>query len=110
MRTISFRKGQTVLEIRNEDLTRLQAAWAVSFSDEDGEADTEQQRSNLLAVGLPRTTAKPEIRGAGAAHDRAQIPTFDPLQNATVVETMIGSKREYHQFAGARSASDARPR
>ena len=103
------RKGQTVLEIRNEDLTRLQAAWAASFSEDEGGAEAQEQRSHLLAVGLPRTMAKPSELDADAVHNRSQIPSFDPLQNATVVETMIGSKREYHQFAGSRS-NNVRPR
>jgi hypothetical protein len=103
------RKGQTVLEIRNEDLTRLQAAWAVSFSEDEGGAEAQEQRSHLLAVGLPRTTASKSVPGADSVQDRSQIPSFDPLENATVVETMIGSKREYHQFAGSRS-NNARPR
>ena len=103
------RKGQTVLEIRNEDLTRLQAAWAASFSEDEGGAEAQEQRSHLLAVGLPRTMAKPSELDADAVHNRSQIPSFDPLENATVVETMIGSKREYHQFAGSRS-NNVRPR
>jgi len=49
------RKGQTVLEIRNEDLTRLQAIWVTSFSDGENADRGENRRSHLLAVGLPRT-------------------------------------------------------
>lgn len=106
------REGQTVLEIRNEDLTHLQAAWAASFSDDEGSegtANTQDQRSHLLAVGLPRSTAKASENVAGSIQDRSEIPSFDPLKNATIVESIVGAKREYHQFAGARAASETRP-
>ena len=106
------REGQTVLEIRNEDLTHLQAAWASSFSDDEGSegtANTQDQRSHLLAVGLPRSTAKASENVAGSIQDRSQIPSFDSLKNAAIVESIVGAKREYHQFAGARAASETRP-
>ncbi|MFO1004043.1 MAG: hypothetical protein U0936_27310, partial [Planctomycetaceae bacterium] len=106
------RKGQTILEIRNEDLTRLQAAWASSFSDTEGGNNTagaDNQRSHLVAVGLPRSTAGAPDDVAGPGESGAPIPAFDPLKNATIVESIVGAKREYHQFAGSRGVPEAKP-
>ncbi len=106
------RKGQTILEIRNEDLSRLQAAWASSFSNADGgdnSAGAENQRSHLVAVGLPRTAAGGSENVTGADPAGTPIPSFDPLKNATIVESIVGAKREYHQFAGSRGLPEAKP-
>ena len=106
------RKGQTILEIRNEDLTRLQAAWASSFSDAEGgdnSVGADNQRSHLVAVGLPRSTAGGSENVTGADRTGRPIPSFDPLKNATIVESIVGGKREYHQFAGSRASLEARP-
>jgi hypothetical protein len=106
------RKGQTILEIRNEDLTRLQAAWASSFSDAEGgdnSVGADNQRSHLVAVGLPRSTAGGSESVTGADRTGRPIPSFAPLKNATIVESIVGAKREYHQFAGSRASQEARP-
>jgi hypothetical protein len=103
------RGGQTVLEIKNEDLTRLQAAWAASLSrdDQQGQATGTGKRSHLLAVGLPR--------GAPVAPDGARLTSFhrseparsssiadfDPLGEIKFVETLIGKQREMHAFPGS---------
>jgi hypothetical protein len=102
------RGGQTVLEVKNEDLTRLQAAWAASMSRGEQQAEgSDKPRSHLLAVALPRNTAKP-IDGQVAMFQQESggqiaIAPFDPIGEVKIVETIIGKQREMHAFAGSSS-------
>ena len=66
--------AQSILEVRNEDLTRLQAAIARSLTDREELKD----RSHLVAVGM----ARPVEDDAGEVV--AEIPSFDPLENVEV--------------------------
>jgi hypothetical protein len=81
--------GQTVLEIPNESLTRIQAALARSLTDRDDQDD----RSHLFAVGVPRTSAD--------VSETAEIPSFDPMQNVKTTQVIIGGKRSVEVFAGS---------
>lgn len=82
--------GQTVLKIRNEDLTRLQAAIARSMHDRG----SSQGRSHLIAVGLPRTRS---------AQDRSEvvskIKSFDPTARLKTTEIIIGNQRRVEVYA-----------
>ena len=81
--------GQSVLEIPNEFLTRIQAALARSLTD-GNESNT---RSSLIAVGVPRTPT--------ASSDNADIPDFDPMRNIKTTEVFIGGQRSVEVFAGS---------
>jgi hypothetical protein len=124
------RGGQTVLAVRNEDLTRLQAAWAASVA-QDGAESGGRKRSHLLAVALPHEpTEKPNLNAPKAASRRiagqakpasplpaaAQvsattpapddaIPSFDPASDLTLMEAMVGGRRQVHAFPAGRPRS-----
>ncbi|TWT73326.1 hypothetical protein CA85_17950 [Allorhodopirellula solitaria] len=85
--------GQSVLEIPNESLTRIQAAMARSLNDRDDL----NARSHLVAVGVPptQTDNTPAVD--------ASIPAFDPLQNVKTTEVYIGGKRTVKVFGGSGS-------
>ena len=107
--------GQTVLEVANEDLTRLQAAWAASMSREEEQGDS-SDRSHLLAVALPRGEA-PHIADRAVSMGVADlqptdspaedIPAFDPLSGLKFMEAIVGSRREFHAFPAAQPADSA---
>ncbi|MGI9474800.1 MAG: hypothetical protein ACR2NZ_24935 [Rubripirellula sp.] len=82
--------GQSVLEIRNEDLTRLQAALARSLTDRKDLED----RSHLIAVGIARQAKDQQTAVADG------IPEFDPLQNIKSTELIIGGRRSFEVFGG----------
>ena len=82
--------GQSVLEIRNEDLTRLQAALARSLTDRDDFED----RSHLIAVGITRQAKDEQSTVADG------IPEFDPLKNVKTTELIIGGQRSFEVFGG----------
>ena len=113
--------GQTILAVPDEDLTRLQAAWASSLSE-----DNADRRSTLLAVALPRGDSRPAVRdqvtGRGSelaapggrspsrltasidwtrrsVQTPASIPAFDPLGEIKLIEAIVGERREWHAFA-----------
>ena len=120
--------GQTILAVPNEDMTRLQAAWASSMSE-----DNEGRRSVLLAVAVPRNDSPPTIRqqhtdpvtetasarGVSprnrfatstdwtqhSARTSAAIPDFDPLGEIKLMEAIVGERREWHAFADDESES-----
>ncbi|MEZ6090004.1 MAG: hypothetical protein R3C05_18655 [Pirellulaceae bacterium] len=82
--------GQSILEVPNEDLTRLQAAIARSLTDRDDLED----RSHLVAVGIER-------RGDNlTAHANDAIPSFDPLANVKTTQMIIGGRRTVSVFGG----------
>jgi hypothetical protein len=109
--------GQTLLAVANEDLTRLQAAWAASIS-RDGAASDSRNRSHLLAVALPRGLAARNNLDANIADrsvststpvgyvqvtaeepsDNAGIPAFDSLSGLKLMEAIVGKHREMHAF------------
>ena len=126
------RAGQTVLAVRDADLTRLQAAWAGSMLD-DVEGDN-SDRSHLLAVALPRgnspaaakkrqqQVANEDSQNKGSAASRfastvapthrpgptsTQIPTFDPVGEIKLMEAVVGGRREWHAFVGGAAESSA---
>ena len=112
------RGGQTILAVADADLTRLQAAWASSMTDNDGKSDNDE-RSHLLAVALPRAGNMPTppvaevatlsslAKGqAGRSHQNA-IPDFDPAGEVKMLEAIVGTRREWHAFSNApQSAKD----
>lgn len=102
-------EDRTVLAIRKQDLARLQAAWAVSFSKRDGdsEVDDDRHRRHLVAVLLPNETkSNPAERNIAnvsrvglVQESRDVIPDYDPIGRTRVMETIIGSHREVYVFS-----------
>ncbi len=84
--------GQTVLEVRNEDLAILQAALASMLTKENGK---ELERSNLIAIAVPPNglNAATEEVPAGLG-----IAGFDPLKGMQTTEMIVGSRRQTHAF------------
>jgi hypothetical protein len=113
------RGGQTILAVRDADLTRLQAAWASSITNEDGESDA-SDRSHLLAVALPRSESDSTRRGVEVAtlSDLAKtdpsalrkntIPDFDQAGEVRMLEVIVGTRREWHAFTSEPRDSNAR--
>ena len=117
--------GQTILAVADADLTRLQAAWADSVSEENA-----GRRSTLLAVAPTRdeyqTAASQDFTNTRSRTDQnlvsrsalmptakmqsdnlpKAIPSFDPLGHMKLMEVIIGGKREHYVFAGD-DASDS---
>lgn len=117
--------GQTILAVPDADLTRLQAAWASSMSED--EAGDRSDRSHLLAVALPRGASPPTVRPQDASRvtetdsprgkspssqfasstdwtrnsvrTSAAIPAFDSLGEIKLMEAVVGERREWHAFA-----------
>ncbi len=83
--------GQSVLEVRNQDLNRLQAAMARSLTDRD----SLQDRSHLVAVGVTRDGS--EL----AADGSSEIAPFDPLEKVKTTQVIIGGKRSVEVFVGS---------
>jgi hypothetical protein len=122
--------GQTILAVANEDLTRLQAAWASSLSGDDVERD---DRSHLLAVALPRQPSPPlaervaDHQEPHSAHNESpqnlvsdsagvtpaaeptneSIPSFDSAGNLRLLEAIVGKRREWHAFPAANATDQA---
>ena len=109
--------GQTILAVSDEDLTRLQAVWALSMSEENGGSE----RSHLLAVARPRigspigggpndfatlgTLKRGDFPGRFTSTTNSvsapnPIPSFDPLGQAKRMDVIVGGKRERYIFAG----------
>ncbi|MBM3998814.1 MAG: hypothetical protein FJ297_04590 [Planctomycetes bacterium] len=123
--------GQTILAVPDADLTRLQAAWAASMTDDVGGNDS--GRSHLLAVALPRGISPAAVNQGGEQRvadtvppshapppnrfvsstdwtrqpDRSSesIPAFDPLGEIKLTEAIVGQRREWHAFAGEPGSS-----
>lgn len=85
--------GQSVLEVPNEDLTRLQAAMARSLTDRGAV----NGRARLAAVGIVR-----ESDEENGGHSDS-ITEFDPLKNVKTTEVIIGGNRTVEIFAGSGS-------
>jgi hypothetical protein len=99
--------GQTILQIDNADLTQLQAALAASLSAQVNGQQIGGRRSHLVAVGLPRVidadnqiVDPPASRVPTNTAPLADIPDYDPLGSLRTMETLIGSRRQIHVFAG----------
>ncbi|MEO1528669.1 MAG: hypothetical protein AAFX06_24880 [Planctomycetota bacterium] len=117
--------GQTILAVADADLTRLQAAWALSMSNEDPGSD----RSHLLAVALPRIGASvpgkqddfasiPTLSRLNAGRFASKtdastqpapksIPSFDPFGQMKRMDVIVGGKRERYIFADDGTSSDS---
>ena len=109
-------EGKTVLEISNDNLAILQAAWAAAFTKEDEEdEERKNKRLHLVAVSLPTyapgdltetavqpTAIRPTVASTSRRSDSTtnNIPGFDPASNVRVLEAIVGSRREVHVFAG----------
>ncbi|MEL6105430.1 MAG: hypothetical protein AAFU85_05315 [Planctomycetota bacterium] len=118
--------GQTILAVADGDLTRLQAVWALSMSEENGGSE----RSHLLAVALPRTgsfvpgsqddfASIPTLSGGrypgrfASVTDSSQqpvsasksIPSFDPFSQMKRMDVIVGGKRERYIFGGENASS-----
>jgi hypothetical protein len=99
------RGKQSLLEIKNEDLTRLQAAWASSLARDD-EQGASEKRSHLLAVALPRGAGGELVASRLAIFQQAapapgsEIADYDPLGGIKLMETLVGKERELHAFPG----------
>lgn len=81
--------GQSVLEIPNDSLTRIQAGLARSLTDRGDSND----RSHLIAVGVPRTS--------NDAPQTNEIMGFDPLLDIKTTQVFIGGQRTVEVFAGS---------
>jgi hypothetical protein len=114
----SSQEGTTILEISNDDLARLQAAWSAAFTEEGGEHDVERgnNRSHLVAVSLPSSDTsdpadavvrRPTATG-GSSSIRREIPGYDPVTNVRVLEALVGSRREIHVFADDSKSNDSK--
>ena len=117
------RSGQTVLEVANEYLTQLQAAWARSETNDDSDSKSDA-RSHLLAVALPRaksgestdpvadvstTTAAQSSLSKPAkvsGHNDSVIPAYDPIGGLKFLEARVGSRSELHAFPMTAAAQD----
>jgi len=125
------RAGQTILAVSDADMTRLQAALAVSMA--NAGAGDNSDRSNLLAVALPRAVppAANEDRAAETtlpndeslsgrfasstaltrqpASAPTRIPAFDPVGEIKLLEAIVGGRREWHAFPGGEPDGSASP-
>lgn len=85
--------GQTILEVRNEDLAILQAALAATLTKEEG---NERKRSNLIAVAVSN-----ESNGRSNGPDQSVASTiagFDPLAGIQTTELIVGGRRQTHAY------------
>lgn len=80
--------GQSIIEVRNEDLARLQAAMARSLTDRDEMRD----RSHLVAVGSVPTN--------DTTSSDSKIAPFDPLTGVKTTQLIIGGERSVKVFGG----------
>lgn len=83
--------GQSVLEVPNADLAKLQAAMARSLTDRDDLSD----RSHLIAVGLARQAGESE------GDIVSEIRPFNPLDEAKTTQLIIGGNRTVKVFGGS---------
>lgn len=86
--------GQTILEVKNEDLTILQAALASGFSNNSGES---RERSNLVAVVIP-TQSKTSAMETNSPLVASSIEGFDPLSGLQMTEFIVGARRQTHAY------------
>lgn len=82
--------GQTILEVRNDELAVLQAALAQSLSNRELTGN----RSRLVAVGLHRQSPDNESTAS------SEIQPFDPLAGIHTTELIIGDRRSVQVFRG----------
>jgi hypothetical protein len=82
--------GQTALEVRNQDLTRLQVALAQSMS---------EAGPKLIAVVLPQAGVMTKDDVVASAD--STIPAYDPYANVEVTEVIIGRVRTKRAYLGA---------
>ena len=82
--------GQTILEVRNDELAVLQAALAQSLSNRESTGN----RSRLVAVGLHRQSPDNESTAS------SEIQPFDPLAGIHTTELIIGDRRSVQVFRG----------
>lgn len=82
--------GQSVLEVGNQDLTRLQVAIAQSIS---------EAGPKLIAVVLPQAGVKTKDDVVASAD--STIPAYDPYANVEVTEVIIGRVRTKRAYLGA---------
>lgn len=124
--TRASQAGQTVLELRNEDQARLQAALADSLTDEGAGAGAGASRSHLVAVALPRersdaasdapneapnddahddtvAATPPTSEDATSREPASTIPSYDPLAGTRYTEVIIGGERKVYGFGGTRA-------
>ncbi len=88
----SSQGGQSVLEVNNSDLTRLQAAVARSLTDREDMND----RSHLIAVGLSRMSNPSE------GLTSSDIQDFDPFSGVRTTDLIIGGNRRTAIFHEAK--------
>ncbi|MFM8477479.1 MAG: hypothetical protein ACKOEO_16985 [Planctomycetaceae bacterium] len=100
------RGGRVMLEVLSGSAARLQAALA-EVSGVSGVAGEPGAATSLEAVGLPRASG---VSDAAAVEDRFQgIPDFNPLDDAVMVESIVGGQRTWEIFGGTkRRAGDRR--
>ena len=89
--------GQTVLEVKNEDITLLQAALATNLIETQQQSD---RRSNLVAIAIS-SNADFRITERGSNRTVVNIPNFDPLSGMKMTEFIVGQRRETHAYAGS---------
>lgn len=82
--------GQSVLEVRNRDLSHLQAAIAQSMS---------ESGPKLIAVVLPQAGVK--TTNDVVTSDNSTIPSYDPYASAEITEVIIGRERTKRVYLGA---------
>lgn len=85
--------GQTMLEVRNEDLAILQAALGATLSKDDG---NERERSNLIAIAVSQRTS--DNSATLEPPTASTIAGFDPLAGMQTTEFIVGSRRQTHAF------------
>ncbi len=79
--------GQTMLEVRNDEMAGLQGALAGVGS--------ETSFGKLVAIAPASGSAEPNNLAATSA-----ITDFDPVGEVRYLEAMVGQRREIHAFAG----------
>jgi len=100
------RGGRAMLEVPAASASRLQAALAL-VAGGGGESAVAADSITLEAVGLPRSGDGGSGVGAGVTAGR--LPDFSPLDDAVVVESIVGGQRTWEIFGGTkRRAGDHR--
>lgn len=99
------RGGRVMLEVSSASTARLQAALA-EVSRVSGVAGDPRAATSLEAVGLPRASGH---SGAAAVENASEgIPDFSPLDDAVVVESIVGGQRTWEIFGGAKRRAGER--
>lgn len=99
------RGGRVMLEVSSASAARLQAALA-EVSSVSGVAGSPGTAMSLEALGLPRATGG--VSAAGAADTSGGIPDFSPLDDAVVVESIVGGQRTWEIFGGTKRRAGER--